>query len=56
MDNLSAPRELIMRNILETIAAAAILALGALWAFIVLYAYVHLLFTGASYLWRWLFH
>lgn len=45
-----------MRNVLETIAAAAILALGALWAFIVIGAYVRILFTGADYLWHWLFH
>ena len=45
-----------MRDILQTIFAALILALGALWAFIVIGAYVRILFTGASYLWHWIFN
>ena len=45
-----------MRNFLECLFAALIPAFGALWAFIMLYAYVHLMWSGASYLWRWLFN
>ena len=45
-----------MRDIMQCLFAALILALGALWAFIVFYAYAHLLFTGAAYVWHWLFH
>lgn len=45
-----------MRNFFECMCAALILALGALWAFIVFYAYVHLLWSGASWLWHWMFN
>lgn len=44
---------MMMRDILQTIFAALILALGALWAFIIFGAYVRALFDGASYLWHW---
>ena len=44
-----------MRNIFDCIFAALILALGALWAFIIFGMYVQTLFNGVSYLWHWLF-
>ena len=45
-----------MRNFFECLFAALILALGALWAFIVIGAYVRVLVSGAEYVWHWLFH
>ena len=45
-----------LRGFMQGLTAGGIMALGALWAFIVIYAYVHLLWSGASYLYHWMFN